>query len=238
MSSDVSAPSRKVDRRFYGLVGVGVLALILWGFGKTYYFKAAFGTPALPTLLQVHGAVMTTWFLLFIVQAFLVSERRVDLHRRLGLFGGLVALAVLVVGTTTALTAARLGHAPPGPPPLVFLVVPLGDMVVFATLVGVGLAYRKRTDIHKRLLLLSCVGMLGAAIARIPIEALAKAGPLAYFGITDLLLLGCLACDRVKTGRFHPAFSWGAAFVILSHPARLMLGGTALWMSLARWMAG
>lgn len=237
MGTESTASKRGVDRRFYTFAGLLAALIILWGFGKTYYLKAAFGTPALPPLVHLHGLVMSTWFVLFVVQAKLVSARRVDLHRKLGMFGGLVALAVLVVGPMTAINAARLGHTP-GPPPLIFLVVPIGDMIVFATLVGAGLWYRARPDLHKRLMLLSCVGMLTAAIARIPLDFVAKAGIPLYFGLTDLLLLSCLFYDRAKTGKFNPAFVWGAIFVILSHPARLIFGGTALWMKLAQWMVG
>ncbi len=235
MGNDTKAARLGVDRRFYTFMGFLVAAIILLGFGKTYYLKLMYGTPALPTLVHIHGLVMTTWFLLFIVQAKLVSARRVDLHKKLGIFGALVALAVLIVGPMTAIHAARLGHTP-GPPPLVFLVVPIGDMIVFAGLVGTGLWYRRRPETHRRLMLLSCIGMATAAIARIPLDVIHNAGLPLYLGLTDLLVLGCLFYDRAKTGKFHPAFVWGAAFVILSHPARLMFSGTALWMKMAQWM--
>lgn len=235
MDSEMALSRRAMERRLYGLMGWVVALIVLWGFGKTYYLKTVFGTPALSTLLHVHGAVMSSWILLFIVQAKLVDARRIDLHRKLGMVGALVATAVLVVGPLAAITAARLGRTP-GPPPLIFLVVPIGDMVVFATLVGTGLWFRERADLHKRLMLLSCVGMLGAAIARIPIELLAKAGPLAYFGITDLLVLSCLAYDWRIHRRVHPAFGWGALFIILSHPLRMALGMTSAWMSFAQWL--
>jgi hypothetical protein len=235
MEADAKAARPGVDRRFYTLAGVVVLAVILAGFAKTYYLKTLFGTPALPPLLHLHGLVMSTWFILFVVQARLVAARRVDLHRKLGMFGGLVALAVLGVGTTTAITAARLGHTP-GPPPLIFLVVPLGDMVVFATLVGLGLWFRKKPDVHKRLMLLSCVGMITAAVGRIPVAAFHDAGVPAFFGFTDLLLVICLVYDRRKHGRVHPAFAWGVPFIVLSQIGRLILGGTGLWMAFATWL--
>ena len=49
-------------------------------------------------------------------------------------------------------------------------------------------------------MLLSCVGILGAAIARIPLEAISQGGPLAYFGLTDLIALGCYRAVR-ESGR-------------------------------------
>ncbi|HJW08051.1 MAG TPA: hypothetical protein VJ483_00355 [Holophagaceae bacterium] len=235
MPDDAKAVSRRLPPQFHTLVGIGVLAIILLGFAKTYYLKFAFGTPALPALVHLHGLVMSTWFLLFVIQARLVASHRIDLHRRLGMFGGLVALSVLVVGALTAIHAARLGHTP-GPPALQFLVVPFGDLFVFATLVGLGLAYRAKGDVHKRFMLLSCVGTITAAVGRIPIEAFHRLGILGFFGFTDLLLIGCIAYDWSRTRRLHPVFLWGGLFIILSHPLRLMLSGTGLWMSFATWV--
>ena len=235
MATDSRAVAHAPHHRLYTFGAYGVAAIVLLGFAKTYYLKAAFGTPALSPLLHLHGLVMSLWFGLFVVQTRLVAARRLDLHKQLGMLGAFLAAAVLVIGTVTAITAARLGRSP-GPPPLVFLVVPLGDMAVFGSLVGAGLWFRAKGDFHKRLMLLSCVGILAAAIARIPLDAIAKAGPLAYFGLTDLAVIGCAAYDRIRTGRLHPAFLWGGLFVILSHWLRLALGGTDLWMAFATWL--
>ncbi|GLH71959.1 hypothetical protein GETHLI_04610 [Geothrix limicola] len=235
MTTESASVQLDARHRLYTVASWGVVFIVLLGFAKTYYLKLAFGTPALPPLLHLHGLVMTLWFALFLVQTRLVAARRVDLHKKLGLLGAFLAASVLVVGTVTAITAARLGHTP-GPPALIFLVVPLGDMVVFGTLVGTGLAMRRNREAHRRLLLLSCVGILAAAIARIPLDVVAKAGPVAYFGLTDLAVIGCALYDRSRHGRFHPAFLWGGGFVILSHWLRLALAGTGLWMQIATWL--
>lgn len=235
MANDSRSIALAPPHRLYTAAAWMVAAIVVLGFAKTYYFKAVFGTPTLSPLLHLHGLVMSLWFGLFVVQTRLVAVRRLDLHKQLGLLGAFLAVAVLVVGSVTAITAARLGRSP-GPPPLVFLVVPLGDMVVFGTLVGAGLWFRAKGDVHKRLMLLSCVGILAAAIARIPLDAIAKAGPLAYFGLTDLAVIACAAYDRKRSGRFHPAFLWGGLFIIASHWLRLALAGTGAWMAFATWV--
>lgn len=234
-----SSASRSIERRLYTLAAVATLLVVLAGFARTYYLKLAFGTPPLSLLLHVHGLVMTAWFVLFIVQARLVAGGRTDLHRRLGVFGAVLALAVLVLGTTVAVTGARLGHVPPNaPPPLVFLAIPLGDMVVFAILVGSALWFRRRSDIHKRLMLLSCVGLLTAAIARIPLPWLQQGGIVAFFLVTVVLVLACVSWDTVVHRRLHPAFGWGAALIAVSWPLRLALTQTPQWQSFAQWVAG
>lgn len=235
MATDSRSIALAPPHRLYTIAAWAVAAVVVLGFAKTYYLKLAFGTPTLPPLLHLHGLIMSLWFGLFVVQTRLVAARRLDLHRQLGMLGAFLAVAVLIVGTVTAISAARLGRSP-GPPPLIFLVVPLGDMVVFGTMVGAGLGLRARGDYHKRFMLLSCVGILAAAIARIPVEAIAKAGPLAYFGLTDLAVIGCAVYDRLRTERLHPVFLWGGLFVILSHWLRLALAGTGLWMTFATWV--
>jgi hypothetical protein len=116
------------------------------------------------------------------------------------------------------------------------MAVPLGDMLMFAILVGTGLFFRRRSEIHKRLMLLSCGVFLTAAIARIPLKFIETGGPLIYFGLTDLCLLACVAFDTVKHRRLHPAFGWGVLLLIASQPLRLMLAGTDAWMRFATWL--
>jgi len=225
------------NTRLYIYAVIATALIVLTGFARTYYLKAFFGTPALTGLVHVHGLVMTTWVALFLTQVFLVSSRRTKLHRQLGVFGGVWAVLVVLVGVTTAITAAGKGVSP-GPPPLVFLSVPLGDMLVFSVLVGSAIYYRRKPEIHKRLMILSCATLLPASLARIPIDFFLTGGPLVFFGIADLIMLIVVGVDTLRNRRLHPAFGWGLLFVILSHPLRLMLSGTDIWMRFAQWLTG
>ena len=231
-----SRPRSASERRIYLVAAIATVTLILIGFARTYYLKGLYDAPSLTPLVHLHGFVMSVWFGLFLVQVFLASKRRVDLHRRLGMFGAVWAPIVFVVAVATAITAARLGHAPPGPPPLVFLAIPLGDMVYFAGIVPLAFHYRKQPGIHKRLMLLAFVGQLPAAIARIPLEAIAQAGPLAYVGLTTLLAAACIAADTIRHRRLHPAFGWGLLFLVTTQVGRLAVSGTDAWMRFATWV--
>ncbi len=235
MSINTNAIGNGAERRLYTWAALAAIAVVFAGFARTYFLKAGFGTPALSTLVHVHGFVMTLWFAFFLMQVRLVAMHRTDLHRRTGVVGALLAVAVLIVGITTAITAAQLGRTP-GPPPLVFLVIPLGDMLVFALLVSTGLYFRGRSDIHKRLMLLSCVGLLAAAISRIPLDFIKAGGVPVFFGLTDLIVLSCVAYDTVKHRRLHPAFGWGMLLIVASQPLRLLLSGTSAWHQFASWL--
>jgi hypothetical protein len=235
-STVASAPRRARARPvLYTWAALAALALIAAGFGRTYYAKVVFGTPELSALLHLHGASMTLWFTLFLVQARLVATGRVDLHRRMGWIGAGVAILVLVIGTATALAAARLGRSP-GPPPLVFLAIPLGDMLVFGGLVAAAIANRTRSDWHKRFMVAASLGILTAAIARIPLDTWQAGGLPLFFATTDLVLIGFVLTDSIRNRRLHPAFAWGLGAVVLSQALRFGIAGTPQWSAFAAWL--
>jgi hypothetical protein len=233
----VLASRRDSDRALYTWAAIVAAIVVLAGFAQTYYAKSVFGTPELSALLHLHGTVMTAWFGLFILQVRLAATRRMPLHRRLGMYGAVLAVLVVIVGTVTAVAAAAAGRSPPGaPPPLVFLAVPIGDMVFFAVAVSAALILRRRPEYHKRLMVVATLGVLTAAIARMPIDVLRAGGLPAYFGVTDLILLAFIAADTVRHRRLHPAYAWGIGLVLLSQVARAAGAGTPQWIAFARWL--
>ena len=120
-------------------------------------------------------------------------------------------------------------------PPLVFLAVPFFDMVVFTGLAAVGLWHRRRADIHKRLMTLATIALLGAPIARLPFGARMIGLP-GVFALADLFLVACIAYDLTTLRRVHPATIWGGLAIVVSQPLRLAISGTGLWLGFARWL--
>jgi hypothetical protein len=232
---EVAASGRLRDRRFFLAMGAAIVLTVFAGFAPTYYLRDFFTSAPLAPLLHLHGLLFTSWVALVLVQMLLVSRRRVDVHRRLGVAGAVLAAVAVAVAFAAAISAARRGFTPPGaPPPLVFLVIPIGDLAVFSTLVAGGLLLRAKRDWHKRLMLMATLAILTPAIARLP--GVIAGGPPAFFGLTDLFILACLIYDRVANGRTHPAFLLGGLFVIVSQPLRLLVASTGVWMAFARWL--
>ena len=237
MSTETSSQRRVIERRFYVGAAIGAILIVFAGFARSYYLKGVFGAPAMPELVHVHGIVMSSWFLLFLVQVGLVATRRTNIHRKVGVGGTVLAALMVIISVATAISAARRGVTS-GPPPLIFLVIPLGDLFVFSILVAAGISLRKKLATHKRLMLTASMGILTPAIARLPFAFIETGGPLVFFGLTDLVILAVIAIDTVRNRRLHPAFAWGALLVIASQPLRLMLAGTDLWMRFAMWLVG
>jgi hypothetical protein len=231
-------PRRVDDHKLYIAIAILTPIVVLLGFSRTYYLKGVFGTPALPSLLvHFHGLIMTSWVTLFVVQVMLVATHRTKTHQRLGIAGAYLAALVFVVGTLTGLYASAR-RSTPGLPPLQFLIVPLGDMFVFAILIGTALYFRRNLPTHKRLMLLGAISLLSPAIARIPFAFVQDGGALAFYGFTDLILLTFVAFDTIKHRRLHPVFIWGTLLIVLSQPLRLLIAGTSLWLKIAAVLVG
>lgn len=103
-----------VRGRFYTGFAIAALVIVFAGFARTYYLRPFTNVPSLPPLVVLHGLLFTAWNLLLIGQTVLVANRRLDLHRHLGVAGGLLAVAMVAVGFMTSIAAARRGYLPGG----------------------------------------------------------------------------------------------------------------------------
>lgn len=221
-------------------MAVAVVITVFAGFARTYFLRPYFEPVPLIPLLHLHGLVFTSWVALFLTQTALVAAKRTSIHRRLGVAGMVLAVLMVVVGTLTALVRARGAEVPPGVgvSPLAFLTIPLGDMLVFAILVGAGFYFRRQAAAHKRLMLLAMISILPAAVARLPFAFIQEVGPLAFFGLSDLFIVPCLLYDLFTRGRPHRATVLGGLLIVISHPLRLLVGGTQAWITFADWLTG
>lgn len=229
---------RRRERFFYIGIAIVIVGVVFGGFARTYFLRPYFTTQPLMPLLHLHGIVFTSWLVLYFTQTILIAAKRTDIHRRLGIAGAVIAVLMILIGTTTAIIRAQQGATPAeGIPPLVFLVIPLGDMLVFAILIGAGFYFRRQPDVHKRLMLLATISILAAAIARLPFAFL-QAGPPAFFGVTDLFIAACFIYDLITRGRVHRATAIGGLLIVASQPLRLIISGTGVWIAFATWLTG
>lgn len=231
--SVVAGPRLRV---FYVGMAVVFMALVFIGFAPSYYLKDAFHRPALPLLLHLHGVFFTLWIVLFLLQTVLVAAGRTDVHRRLGIAGGALALAMVVIVPTVAIKTTQPGFRAGPPAPLSALSLPFVNILVFATLVAAGFFYRRQPATHKRLMVLATLSIVPAATARLPLAIIRSYGPVAFFGLTDLVLLAAIAYDAVKDRRFYAVYGWGLVFFGVWQPLSIRLGSTAAWLSFARWL--
>ncbi len=124
------------------------------------------------------------------------------------------------------------------------MVVPVFDILLFAACLASGFAWRHVPAVHKRLMLLASIDLMGPAIARVAQHSdnplFAEHFPMwAYGGMMLAIAVACVG-DVVTRRRPHQAYVWGALLLTISGPARFALGNTAAWQTvvdaLVRWL--
>jgi hypothetical protein len=237
-STQTTRNAARLDRVFFGGMAIALTLTVFAGFSRTYYLNDFANAPfELSPLLHLHGAAFTAWMLLLVAQTTLIATRHVSVHRRLGVAGAGLAVLLVVLGSTAAVTRTADGSiADQGVPPLLFLAVPLFGMAVFAILMGAAVYLRHRGAAHKRLVILATLELVTAGVSRLPVVD--AWGPVGFFGVIDLFVIAMVAYDLAALKRVHPATLWGGVLFVASQPLRLLIGGSAAWLAFAAWLTG
>jgi hypothetical protein len=208
-----SSTRSRIRQSMYTWAALACGLIVVTGFARSYFLKSLFGKPPLPVLLHVHGVIMSAWCVLFFVQTYLVATDRVRVHRRLGIFGAVLAFFVVGIGTyaTVAATAREVREHVVRQFHFLFG-LNLVNLLLFAIIVILGLALRARPEFHKRLMLMATLTLLAPAVARIVL--LFTRAPMAQFAAFDFCILFFVVTDTVWHHRLHPALGWSAAVVI------------------------
>jgi hypothetical protein len=219
------------ERRFYLGSSLVFLALVFWTFARSFYLKVFFDTAPLSLLLHIHGAVMSGWVILLVVQSGLIAAHRVRWHRRLGVFGTVWAALVVILGSVTTLHAAVRevrAHSAFAASQIVITSLDLIQMLLFAGFVSVAVWLRRRPDYHKRLMLLTIACMLPDALARLPVSFMTN--ELILVGLDGFVLL-CVGMDTLGRRRLHPAFGWGGLLIVGAFHAGLYFTRSPAWIA-------
>ena len=227
----IARPQRRFDRHLYLGASLVFFSLVFWTFARTFYLKPFFRTPPLPALLHIHGAVMTGWVVLLVVQTSLIAAHRVLWHRRLGVFGAVWGALVVFFGSITTLRAAARevrGHTDFAAGQVVITSLDLLQMLFFAAFVAIAIWQRHRTDYHKRLMLLTIACMLPDALARLPVSFMTN--QLILVGMDGFIMI-CVGIDTLWHRRLHPAFAWGALLFVAAFHLALYFTQTRAWIA-------
>lgn len=240
-----SVPARRTEGRFYIGMALAAVAIAVAGFGPALVDTASRKAP-LTGAVAAHGAVFGAWLLFFLTQTILVPNGHIAVHRQLGYLGTGLAVLMVVTGYVTSIAMARRGYdlsgdlMYTGPDVLFILAFQLGDLASFGLLVGVAVWYRRRPNVHKRLMLLAVVGALTpAALTHIwghsPALREIKA-PIILIPLIPLLFAGAVH-DRLSRGRIHPVSVWVPLALLLWTVLRVaVIAPSEAWHRVAAWL--
>jgi hypothetical protein len=229
--------NRRFDRQFFTGMAIAMLVFVFIGFARSYFLAGIFHSPPLPNVLvQVHGALFTAWILLFVTQTSLVASHRVNMHRRLGVWGVGLAAVMVVVGLVTAVDSEARHFDPADAETRAFFTVTISIIVLFATFVYLGYRNRTKPAAHKRYMLLATITLMDAAFQRFPVPA-SWWGPEAAALLCTIPLVVILAAyDYWSTGKVHRVTLWAGTLIIALQQIRDPIGHTAAWQQFALWV--
>jgi hypothetical protein len=224
------APARPT--RFYIVMALVALAVALTGFAGTFFIPLGQGRFAAPPIIFIHGGLFFGWILLFVTQPSLIRAGHWRLHQKLGAVGGVIALAMAASGVAVGHYAAKRDLAAgAGEFASSSLVGVCTAMLMFLGLVAAGIAFRRRPEVHKRLMLLATIAVLWPAWFRFRHYFPAVPNPEIWFAVVaaDSLILVCMIRDRLALGGVHPVYLWVGSGIIIEHAIEVVLFDSPPW---------
>lgn len=214
---------RVLEKQFYFLMSILIAVVVFYGFSHTVNKNLIHPAIQKPWILWVHGIVFSAWLLFFILQSALVRARSVRWHRNVGWFGAALGASMFFLGISTTLSMARLYLHQLHKTEANFLIVPFWDITCFAVCFAVAIAWRRKPEHHRRMMLLATCALTAAGWGRYPL--LSTGG--FYAGVDFLLVLG-IARDLIVNRRVHAVYKVGlpvfvagqafAMFVLITKP--------------------
>jgi hypothetical protein len=228
-------PDPRYDRLFFSAVALLMLIAVWVGFARSYYLAGVFTAPLPASIIHLHGAIFSAWFLLFALQTGLISARKVALHRTLGLAG--FGLAILVVIFALLAMASQLRFRANISGILAFSAHSFNSAISFAILAGLAYATRVQSSAaHKRLIVIANVPLLSAALNRWTVPYLRDENFHHALLASNIFLLLMAIYDLWSLHKIHRATLWGSVFAVFMQQIAWPLGSTAAWQVFARWV--
>ena len=230
---------------YVGMAGVFVV-MAFGGFVPTYWARiTAPGFHANP-IVHIHGALFFTWTLYFFAQTSLVAAGRTPDHRSWGLFGislgTLMAVSIVLAAINSMNTGQAAGFTDQARE---FAIVPLAALVLFIGLFAVAIANVKRPEIHKRLMLMTMIPLMHAAMFRLYQVYFAPPAPPGPPPVShqvppgifvDLLIVAAMAYDWRTRGRPHSVYWICLPLSLGEQLISTAFGTTPAWLSIAAWV--
>jgi hypothetical protein len=220
-----------------------IATIVLAGFSRSFY-GTVIGGAAHPWIIHVHAAVYVGWLALLVAQTVLAARGDLATHRRVGTFGiaygalvwilgVIVSIAMPVINVHSGLASAEQAEQ--------FVAIPLGDMALFGGFFVAAIVYRRKPEIHKRLIILAAVAVMFAAVGRaftnvgvlIGDPGAPLGGAPARFLVWYSPVLIGMAHDLVTRRRIHPVYVIGVV-AMAAALLRLPYSQTDHWHEIAR----
>jgi hypothetical protein len=236
-SSAITGRRGLIDKYFYFAMSLLVAVIVVYGFGHTVNSNLFNADVPRPRILWFHAAAFSGWVLFFILQSSLVRTHNVRLHRTLGWFGLALAVAMVLLGITTAIIMGRFNtHILHLTGARFFEIIAFNDVLTFAILISLGIYWRRKPELHRRLLFLATCALLAAAFGRMPYIAEHN---IFYASVDCVALLG-VARDLLVDRRVHKVYRIALPLMMVTQAFVIFtwLSNSPWWVRIANDLMG
>lgn len=215
------------------------LAVVLTGFFKTFIIPSFQRTFEAPLVIYLHGGFLFLWSLVFVAQTLLI-RKRFKLHRLLG-FSSLILVGGVVISTMASGVyvmkrdlAAGFGEIATSS-----LVGTFTTPFVYATLVVAGIFYRRKPEIHKRLMLLAMIAILWPAFFRFRHYFPLVPNPELVFGflVPNSMILLAMIWEKLTVKRVHTVYLTAGVALFAENATETWFFDSPGWRIVAHWLA-
>lgn len=229
------SPEKKLQNNI-GFLFIGIFLCAVIGFHVTYtiHFPAFTG---FHWQQHFHGAMLLSWFLMLIIQPFLIRFKKNNIHRRLGKLGYVLAPLVCysIFLVTKMVYYREIAHRPEASV-LGQLALDIPTIFIFGLMFALAMINRKDSSVHMRYMIGTALTMIGPGLGR----ALLIFGGLPFpvsvnivYYVAEILAIFFLINDFRKGNNIKPFLTISIIFII-NHLC-WAFQDASWWQAIAKW---
>lgn len=230
----VSTEKKLQNNIGYLFIGIFLCAVIGFHVSYTIHFPAFTG---FHWQQHFHGAMLMSWFLMLIIQPFLIRYKKNNIHRRLGKLGYVLAPLVCysIFLVTKMVYHREIAHRPEASV-LAQLSLDIPTIFIFGLMFALAMINRKDSSVHMRYMIATALTMIGPGLGRALIIFGGLPFPVAVnivYYVADILAILFLINDFRKGNNIKPFLTITLIF-ILNHLC-WTFQDASWWQAIAKW---
>ncbi len=187
-----------------------LIPLIFAGFYKSYFQSFPDFGPNINVFVHLHAFIASLWVLMLIAQPFLIFNRKLALHRKVGKLSYIVFPLLILSFIPQIIKIIRTEN-------IANLFFPLGDGVLLIAFYSLAIYNRKLRSKHMRYMVAGALVLLGPTVGRIGPNLLGWSELFTQniqYAIIYTILISLILYDRKNHRKFQPYLVVIAGFMI------------------------
>jgi len=186
--------------RYLGYFFLLLIPLVFFGFYKTYFIQFPTFNNVKHNYIHVHAAIAIAWVSLIIVQPFLIVNKKITWHRKLGKLSYIVFPLLML--SFIPMVINKLNSDTPKD---AFFAI--GDGTLLVLFYSLAIYYRKKSTVHMRYMIAAALVLFGPTVGRI-LPNLLGFGDIAtqniQFAIIQSILVALVLFDKKNKRKYFP----------------------------------